>query len=441
VRNPIRGVLWLQAYFVLAVLPLLLAFIQLHPGRGFWINFSVALAFVGLAMMGLQFVMVARARLVVWPFGIDAVLQYHRQISYVALAFIVAHPVILFIDDSRFVGLLNLTSDPWRAKFGIASVLLLIALVATSVFRSRLGLSYDAWQFLHAALAVGAVATALAHVALVDYYINQTWEWVLWVAYSAVFVFLGVWVRLVKPGRAWRHPWRVVSIHEGAGGCCTFLLEPLNDDGHTRLNSFEPGQFAWILAGRSPFALTYHPFSISSSAENPHQIEFTVRETGDFTDYLAELKEGDPVYLDGPFGVFSIDRHEGAGFVFIGGGVGVTPLLSMLRTLADRHDVRPCLVFFGNHDENGIVLRDELEALRESLNLEIVHVLSQPAPTWTGERGHLDAEILRRHLPPEYARLEYFICGPEAMMDASEEALTQLGVPAFRVHSERFSMV
>lgn len=441
-RNPIRGLLWLQAYLLFAVLPLLLSFIQLRPGRGFWINFSVALAFVGLAMMGLQFVMAARARFIVWPFGIDAVQQFHRQISYVALGLILAHPIILFVDDSRFVSLLNISNDPWRARFGIASIVFLVALILTSVFRTRLGLSYDTWQFLHAALAVAAVATALVHVLLVDYYVDQSWEWALWIAYSAIFVLIGIWVRLVKPGRAWRHPWRVVSIHQGVGHCCTFLLEPMHGADHPeRLRSFEPGQFAWILAGHSPFALTYHPFSISSSAEHPTRIEFTVRETGDFTNFLADLKEGDPVYLDGPFGVFSIDRHQGAGFVFIGGGVGVTPLLSMLRTLADRHDVRPCQVFLGNHDEDGIVLGDELAALQGSLNLEIVHVLSQPGPEWTGEHGHLDAAILRRHLPPGYARLEYFICGPEAMMDAVEAALQEVGVPPARVHSERFTMV
>ncbi len=318
----------------------------------------------------------------------------------------------------------------------------LVALIATSIFRSRLGLSYDTWQFLHAALAVAAVSTALVHVLLVGYHVDQTWEWALWVAYSAVFILVGVWVRLVKPSRAWRHPWRVVSVRQEKGGCCTFRLEPLQRDGHPpRLNSFEPGQFAWILAGRSPFALTYHPFSISSTAENPTQIEFTVRETGDFTNFLADLHEGDPVYLDGPFGVFSIDRHQGPGFVLIGGGVGITPLMSMLRTMADRHDVRPCLVFLANHDEDGIVLGDELEALRGSLNLEIVHVLSRPGPTWTGERGHLDADTLRRHLPAEYAALEYFVCGSEPLMEAAEHALKQVGVATAHVHSEHFAMV
>lgn len=435
-----RGLLWIQAYFLFAVLPLLLNFIQLDPGRGFWINFSVALGFVGLAMMGLQFVMVARSLFVVRPIGIDAVLQFHRQISYFALAIIVAHPVILFIDDSRFLSLLNLATDPWRAKFGIVSVVLLVALILTSVFRSRIGLSYDTWQFLHAGLAVAVVVTALVHVLLVGYYVDQTFEWALWVAYSAIFIALGVWVRLVKPGRAWRHPWRVVSVHEGTERCITFVLEPLHGTLPHGL-TFEPGQFAWILAGRSPFALTYHPFSISSSAEQPDQVEFTVRETGDFTSSLTGLQEGDAVYLDGPFGVFSIDRHQGPGYVFIGAGVGITPLMSMLRTLADRHDTRPCLVFAGNHNEEGIVLREELEALRDSLNLEIVHVLTDAGPTWTGERGHLTADVVRRHLPTGFERLEYFICGPEAMMDAAEAVLREVGVPPGRIHSERFSMV
>ncbi len=71
----------------------------------------------------------------------------------------------------------------------------------------------------------------------------------------------------------------------------------------------------------------------------------------------------------------------------------------------------------------------------------MVHVLSHPGEVWRDERGHIDAEILDRHLPPRRERLQYFICGPEPMMDAAESALRKLGVPGERVHSERFGMV
>ena len=71
----------------------------------------------------------------------------------------------------------------------------------------------------------------------------------------------------------------------------------------------------------------------------------------------------------------------------------------------------------------------------------MVHVLERPPDEWDGETGYLTAEILSRHLPPGHRRFQYFICGPDPMMDAAEAALIGLGVPAERVHTERFTMV
>ena len=71
----------------------------------------------------------------------------------------------------------------------------------------------------------------------------------------------------------------------------------------------------------------------------------------------------------------------------------------------------------------------------------MVHVLSHPVEGWEGEKGHLDAGVLERHLPPRRERLQYFVCGPERMMDAAEGALKKLGAPGEQVHSERFGMV
>jgi ferredoxin-NADP reductase len=70
-----------------------------------------------------------------------------------------------------------------------------------------------------------------------------------------------------------------------------------------------------------------------------------------------------------------------------------------------------------------------------------VHVLERPPADWSGETGYVTAEVLARHLPSGYRRFQFFICGPDAMMDAAEAALVQLGVPAERVHTERFTMV
>jgi ferredoxin-NADP reductase len=113
----------------------------------------------------------------------------------------------------------------------------------------------------------------------------------------------------------------------------------------------------------------------------------------------------------------------------------------MLRTMADREDVRPVVLFYANRDWDGAAFREELSSLARRIDLRVVHVLERPHEGWAGEAGYLTAEILRRHLPPAYRRFQYFVCGPQAMMDAIEEALAELGVPGERVHTERFDMV
>src|SRR5262249_17766706 len=73
------------------------------------------------------------------------------------------------------------------------------------------------------------------------------------------------------------------------------------------------------------------------------------------------------------------------------------------------------------------------------LNLEVVHVLEKPKDGWKGERGYINAAVLSRHLPPPFTNHEYFICGPDVMMDAIEGALSNLDVPMSKYHSERYS--
>jgi predicted ferric reductase len=149
---------------------------------------------------------------------------------------------------------------------------------------------------------------------------------------------------------------------------------------------------------------------------------------------------GKRVYIDGPYGAFTIG-HPADMHVLIAGGVGITPMMSMIRTLADQGDKRPVILLYGSKDWDVITFREELEALKARLDLTVVHVLENPPPGWTGERGFINAAIMQRHLPPSYADHEYFICGPNVMMDAIEEALGKLGVPLSKYHSERYSFV
>ena len=167
----------------------------------------------------------------------------------------------------------------------------------------------------------------------------------------------------------------------------------------------------------------------------------TIRNLGDFTSAVHKVPVGQRVYLDGPYGAFTIgnpaDMH-----VLIAGGVGITPMMSMIRTLADRGDKRPVILLYGSKDWESITFREELEALKARLDLTVVHVLADPPAGWTGETGlhrrrACSSAICRRPMPTTSTSS----AGPNVMMDAIETALGELDVPMSKYHSERYSFV
>lgn len=430
----LRGTFWVLAYLGVVLAPLVFALIGgSQPDHDFITNFSVALGFVGLAMMGLEFALVARFEAAAEPFGEDALLQFHRQIGYVGLAFVLIHVAIsAHWDQLTFHNAINAPALVW---FGMIALLSLLALVSTSVWRKRLRLRYEWWHLAHTVLAVVVVVTALVHIYFVDEYVSSLIKQVLWGLMTAAFVVLAVWARVLKPWTMRRQPWRLERVGAERGDTTTLTLSP---PAGSRFR-FEPGQFAWFAFGRSPFSLTKHPFSFSSSAEQA-ETEIAVKALGDFTSRISELEPGIPVYVDGPHGVFSIDQSEGPGFGLLAGGVGIAGLISMLRTMADREDVRPVVLVYANREWDGIAFREALDELTLRLNLTVVHVLEHPPPGWTGDTGYVTGELLERCLPRNFRRFQFFICGPGPMMDAAETALLEIGVPGERVHTERFDM-
>jgi len=144
--------------------------------------------------------------------------------------------------------------------------------------------------------------------------------------------------------------------------------------------------------------------------------------------------------IDGCYGAFTPDRVPGQGFMLIGGGVGITPMRSILLTMRDREDVRPVTLIYAANSPERMIYVDELRALERALNLKCIFVFDSPPSDWQGERGLVTAELLKRHLPKQALRYQYFVCGPEPMMDSVEDSLLQIGIPADRICTERFNM-
>jgi predicted ferric reductase len=434
-----RVATWVALYIALVALPLLVVWWPPRPaGRELLRELSVALGFVGLSLMAVQFGLVARLRRQLPPVASDTTWQFHRHMGIVALGVVLAHPLLLGIIDRETWAYLDPRVDWMRAGALWAATLSLCVVVGASLWRERLGLSYEWWRISHGALASVVVLVGLAHVTQVGHYVRTIWhQGFFGLLVLGALGFLG-YVRVGKPWLMRRRPYRVVEVRAEPGDVWTLSLAP---DGHEGLR-FTAGQYAWITLGPTPFSLQQHPFSFSSSAEHPERLEFTVKELGNFTESLDPGTAGRRAFVEGPYGTFVFTEPATRGGVFVAGGIGVTPILSMLRTLADRGDPRHFVLVYGNATVDEIVFRAELERLQAELHLDVHHVVEEPPPDWDGQKGLISEDMLNELLPKDGRReYEYYICGPDPLIDVAEPALVRLGVPLDHLHSERFAIV
>lgn len=429
---------WIGVYLALIVIPLGVLLLGERPrGGGFWWDFALVTGYAGLAMMGVQFALTARFKRATAPFGIDIIYYFHRYLASIAFVLLVGHAALLYVKYPEVAGRIDPRHAPAYMTLGWLGLIAFAAILLTSLWRKRLRIEYDHWRRIHIVLAVVGIVVAVLHVEGAGSYLASPLKRALWTLLAVSWLALAIYVRLIRPARLKRHPWRVAEVRRERGRSWTLALEPL--DG--QVPAYRPGQFAWVTLRASPFAMREHPFSFASSPTRPGRVEFTVKELGDFTSRIGQIQPGETAYVDGPYGSFGIDRQPQApGFIFVAGGVGIAPIMSMLRALADRGDRRPLWLFYGNRAWDRVVFREELEQLRGQLDLTLVHVLGEPPEGWTGERGYITREVMARHLPADPSALHAFICGPDPMIRLAERSLRELGLPLRHLHSEIFDL-
>jgi 3-phenylpropionate/trans-cinnamate dioxygenase ferredoxin reductase subunit len=361
--------------------------------------------------------------------------RLHRHLADVLVAAIAAHVALVMIGDPSNLGCLEPLGAPWRAQAAIGSCVALAALIGSSVLRRRLRLAYGRWRGLHVTLGIGALALGLLHAIGVDRYLTSP-AGVLVAALAAGALLAVLELRLLRPRRLASRPYVVEQVLPERGGAVTLALRAEGHDGQ----QFRPGQFAWLKFADAPHALAEHPFSYSSSAVRPDQPRFTIKPYGGFTRRVARIQPGTHMLVDGPYGSFSA-RPDAERFVLVAGGIGITPIMSLLRSAADVNDRRPFLLLYGNRRWEQATFREELERLRQRIDLRLVNVLTEPPPGWQGEAGFIDVAILELHLPPDLSGADVFLCGPSTMLAATLAALERLGVAPEHVHAEQFVTV
>jgi ferredoxin-NADP reductase len=185
-----------------------------------------------------------------------------------------------------------------------------------------------------------------------------------------------------------------------------------------------------------------HPFSIATSPSPDGVISLTIKEIGDFTSTVGRIKPGDLAVVHGPFGRFSHVFHSiDNDLVFVAAGIGITPLMSMLRYMRDRRDYRRVLLVYANRGPTDIVFRRELESIESGgfPALKTIHILSRPPDGWLGPIGRLDTECLGS-LCGGFSGKAFFICCPPIMAAGLIRGLRNAGVGPGRIHADYFGL-
>jgi predicted ferric reductase len=436
-RRRFLATLWAVVAVALCAAPLVVEW--LSPARlgGFIWVFGVALGSAGFALGGLQFLLTGRFRRATAPFGIDLVYLVHRWAAVAALLLLCAHAGILWINNPAAVG----GARPWTASGAILagwiSLALFLLLVVSALARRALRWEYDGWRRAHAALALVATGAGLFHVVGVVAPQGRVVAIVVWLGLGALWLGSLFHVRLLRPWALARHPYAVTAVERV--GARTWTVRVAASRGEAI--RFRPGQFAWLTLRAGPFAGAEHPFSFSGSAEARSELSFTIKELGDFTGTIGSVRVGELAYVDGPYGAFTPDRHpEASGWVLIAGGVGLAPMMSILRTFADRGERRPVLLVCAHRTDASRLFVAELQALERRLSLTVVPVLEEPPAGWAGECGRVTVDLLRRVWPADATGRECFLCGPMPMTRAVSRALREIGVSGRNIHVELFDM-
>jgi ferredoxin-NADP reductase len=241
------------------------------------------------------------------------------------------------------------------------------------------------------------------------------------------------------PGKKWSGNLRVSKIFQETPDVKTFRL--MNPLGGVLPFTYLPGQFltVTVLMDANPVKRSY---TIASSPTQHDFVELTIKlkDHGEVSGFLhTQTKEGDLLELSGPSGSFTFTGRECKCILLIGAGVGITPLMSVLRYLTDRSWPGDIYLVYGARTSQDIIFREELEYLqRRHPNLHVVITLSKPEGTdWKGPTGRISKELISQSVPDLASRYVH-ICGPVPLMEGVKKSLTELGVPKERVKTEAF---
>ena len=306
--------------------------------------------------------------------------------------------------------------------------MLLIAVVVSSVVVVRRHVRYEAWYAIHLTV-YAAIALAWFHQIptgnelVVDKVAADYWRG-LYLATLALLVGFRVLVPFVN---AFRYRLRVVEISDEGTGVVSLRIE---GRGLHRLDAQAGQFFLWRFLTRGRWWAS-HPFSLSAAPDG-RSLRITIKDLGDFTHRVGTIPPGTRVVAEGPFGVFTDAVRHRSKVALIGGGIGITPIRSLLEEMDG-----DLVIVYRVISEADVIFGDELRELADRKGAT-VHIVAGDHATPEGRRLLTPAHL--EELVPDIAEREVYVCGPPAMADAARKSVRKAHVPSRYIHTERFAL-
>ncbi|MFM6850503.1 MAG: ferric reductase-like transmembrane domain-containing protein [Terrabacter sp.] len=404
---------------------------------------------VAMDLLLVQLVLAARVPWVDRVYGMDRALKAHRVLGRVTVPLVLVHVgtivVAAAIGDGRsgpggaLRELLSMVTGGDDLLMAGLATLLLVVIAVTSVQIARRRLAYEAWHLVHLT-AYAAVVLSIPHeLSLGSDFTASAWTraywWSLWLLVAGSVL---LWRVALPVLRSMRRGLRVDHVVEESPGVWSVVMRGRHLD---RLDVRAGQFFNWRFVTPG-LLLSAHPWSLSAAPDGS-SLRITVRDLGDHSAAVRDLRPGTFVLAEGPYGAFTTRSRVRRQVLLIAAGIGVTPVRALLEELVTEGHTLPgdVHVLYRADAPDGLPLHDELERLTDLAGHRLRTLVGPPVPgsmlpAGAGGSGSDAARLAR--LVPGLAEHEVYLCGPPVWMSLVHRAVHRAGVPTTHIHDERF---
>ena len=401
------------------------------------------LGLVASQLLLVQVLLMARIPFVERSYGQDELARRHRLVGFWSFNLMVAHLLLTWFGyavqtrQGLWGTIVDLVANYPGILLAVAAVVALTMVTVTSIKVSRSALRYESWHLLHLYAYLG-VGLAVPHQLWSgqDFVGNRPATVFWWTLYAAALGSVLVWRGGGPIARTLRHRLLVAEVRPEGRDATTVVVTGRDLD---RLPAAAGQFFQWRFLD-APGASRAHPYSLSAAPDG-RSLRITAAHLGDGSSALAQLTPGARVMIEGPYGRLHGGVRTRRKVLLIGAGIGITPMRALLEELPQAPgDVT---LVYRAHAQDDVLFADELLALAGQRGARIFTVLGGRATSresWLpGSAAHLSDTDALRHLVPDLADHDVYICGGPRWMDLVREAALAGGVPERNIHLERFA--